>query len=54
MVDVAQGSLTVVCVRHVNGRMKAAAIPKEIARKIAVVPVKVLKKLADAKKPAGN
>lgn len=46
MIDVAQGSVTVVCVRHVNGRMKAATIPKEIARKIDVVPAKVLKKLA--------
>ena len=45
-VDVASGSLTVVCVRHQNGRMKAAMIPKEIARKIEVVPAKVLKELA--------
>lgn len=47
IVDVAKGALTVVCVRHVNGRMKAAVIPKEIARKIDVAPAKVLKKLAE-------
>jgi acyl-CoA thioester hydrolase len=45
MVDVARGSLTVVCVRHKNGRMKAAMIPKEISRKIEVVPPKVLREL---------
>ena len=44
-VDVARGSLTVVCVRHKNGRMKAAMIPKEIARKIEVVPARILKEL---------
>ena len=53
MVDVAQGSLTVVCVRHVNGRMKAAMIPKEIAKKIEVVPKKILTKLTEkSKEPA--
>jgi acyl-CoA thioester hydrolase len=45
MVDAARGSLTVVCVRHQNGRMKAATIPKVIADKIEVVPVKVWGKL---------
>lgn len=45
MVDVARGALTVVCVRHKNGRMKAAMIPKEIAKKIEVVPAKVLREL---------
>src|SRR5437868_5101632 len=45
LVDVARGSLTVVCVRHQNGRMKAATIPKVIADKIEVVPVKVWNKL---------
>jgi acyl-CoA thioesterase FadM len=45
-VDIASGSLTVVCVRHQNGKMKAAIIPKEIARAIQVVPAKVLKELA--------
>jgi len=50
MVDVAQGSLTVVCVRHVNGRMKAAIIPNEIAKKIEVVPAKILKKLTQKSK----
>jgi YbgC/YbaW family acyl-CoA thioester hydrolase len=44
-VDVARGSLTVVCVRHRNGRMKAAMIPGEIARKIEVVPAKILREL---------
>jgi acyl-CoA thioesterase FadM len=43
--EIAHGSLTVVCVRHVNGRMKAAMIPKEISTKIEIVPAKVLKKL---------
>src|SRR5882724_13257387 len=37
-VDVAQGSLTVVCVRHVGGKMKAATSRREIAKKIEVVP----------------
>jgi YbgC/YbaW family acyl-CoA thioester hydrolase len=50
MVDVARGSLTVVCVRHINGRMKAAMIPREIAKKIEVVPAKVLKKLMERSK----
>jgi acyl-CoA thioesterase FadM len=45
LVDVARGSLTVVCVRHQNGRMKAATIPKVIADKIEVVPSKMWNKL---------
>lgn len=45
LVDVARGSVTVVCVRHQNGRMKAATIPKVIADKIEVVPPKVWNKL---------
>ena len=44
-IDVANGSLTVVCVRHQNGRMKAAMIPKDIAKKIEVVPAKILRQL---------
>lgn len=49
MVDVARGSLTVVCVGHQNGRMKAAMIPREIAKKIQVVPAKVLRELTRSK-----
>lgn len=45
MVNVAHGSLTVVCVRHENGRMKAASIPREIANKIQVAPTKLWKSL---------
>jgi YbgC/YbaW family acyl-CoA thioester hydrolase len=41
--EVARGSLTVVCVRYQKGRMRAAAIPKAIADKIEVVPIAVLK-----------
>lgn len=51
MVDVARGSLTVVCVRHQNGRMKAAMIPREIANRIHVVPAKVLRELTKSKEP---
>jgi len=52
-VDVANGSLTVVCVRHQNRRMKAAMIPKEIAKKIEVVPAKILRNLTKkSKEPA--
>jgi YbgC/YbaW family acyl-CoA thioester hydrolase len=35
-IEVARGSLTVVCVTHQGGTMKAAAIPKEIAERIEV------------------
>jgi YbgC/YbaW family acyl-CoA thioester hydrolase len=52
IIDVAHGSLTVVCVRHINGRMKAATIPKEIAKEIDVVPAKILKKLLKKLKDA--
>lgn len=52
MVEVAHGSLTVVCVRHESGRMKAASIPKEIARKIQVAPSKILRKLAEKSRRA--
>ena len=41
-VEVARGSLTVVCVTHQGGAMKAAAIPKEIADKIEVAPAELL------------
>jgi acyl-CoA thioester hydrolase len=51
MVDVARGSLTVVCIRHQNGRMKAAMIPREIANRIQVVPAKVLRELTRSKEP---
>ncbi len=37
-VEVARGSLTVVCVTHQGGRMKAATIPREIADKIEAAP----------------
>jgi acyl-CoA thioesterase FadM len=42
-VEVARGSLTVVCVTHQGGVMKAATIPKEIADKIEVAPTGLLK-----------
>ena len=41
-VEVARGSLTVVCVTHQGGAMKAAAIPQEIAEKIEVAPAGML------------
>ena len=41
--EVARGSLTVVCVRHNKGKMKAAKIPKTIAGKIKVAPARLLK-----------
>ena len=37
-VEVARGSLTVVCVTHQGGILKATAIPKEIADKIEIAP----------------
>jgi acyl-CoA thioester hydrolase len=40
--EVARGSLTVVCVTHQGGTMKAAAIPKAIADKIEVAPAEML------------
>jgi YbgC/YbaW family acyl-CoA thioester hydrolase len=45
LVDIASGSLTVVCVTHKNGRMKAAIIPKEISKQIEVTPPKVLREI---------
>jgi acyl-CoA thioester hydrolase len=42
MVEVARGALTVVCVTHQRGRMRAAAIPKLIAARIEVAPAELL------------
>jgi len=41
-VEIARGSLTVVCVTHEGGRMQAATIPKAIADKIEVAPRELL------------
>jgi YbgC/YbaW family acyl-CoA thioester hydrolase len=41
-VEVARGSLTVVCVTHHGGAMKAAAIPHDIAARIEVAPTELL------------
>jgi acyl-CoA thioester hydrolase len=41
--EVARGAITVVCVKMVNGRMKATSIPKAIADKIKVAPARLLK-----------
>ena len=41
-VEVARGALTVVCVTHKNGVMKATRIPKVIANKIEVAPKRLL------------
>jgi len=41
-VEVARGSLTVVCVTHQGGTFKATAIPEEIATRIEVAPVEIL------------
>ena len=37
-IEVAHGSLTVVCVTHQRGKMKAATIPRKIADKIEAAP----------------
>jgi acyl-CoA thioesterase FadM len=37
-IEVARGKITVVCVKMINGRMKATNIPKAIAAKIQVAP----------------
>ena len=42
-IEVARGSLTVVCVTHQQGKMTAATIPKVIADQIEVAPESVLK-----------
>lgn len=41
-VEVARGSLTVVCVTHQHGKLAAAKIPKAIAGKIEVAPPELL------------
>ena len=41
--EVARGKITVVCIKMVNGKMKAANIPKAIAAKIEVAPARLLK-----------
>ena len=41
-IEVARGSVTVVCVTHQGGRMTATTIPKEIADKIQVAPKELL------------
>src|SRR2546423_10149731 len=43
-VEVARGSLTVVCVTHDRGQMRAATIPDEIADKIEVAAADALKR----------
>jgi len=40
--EVARGSLTVVCVTHQGGALKATTIPKEIADKVEVAPADLL------------
>ena len=42
-IEVARGCLRVVCVTHEHGKMKASAIPSEIADKIEVAPAEALK-----------
>ena len=42
--EVARGELTVVCVRHQKGTMKAAKIPAVIADKIKVAPRRLLER----------
>lgn len=41
--EVARGAITVVCIKMVNGKMKATNIPKAIAAKIQVAPARLLK-----------
>ena len=41
-VEVARGSLTVACVTHKDGRMRAATIPRIIADRIEVAPCELL------------
>ena len=40
--EVARGSLTVVCVAHVNGQMRSVEMPKELAEKIEIAPAELL------------
>ena len=41
--EVARGKITVVCIKKVNGEMKATRIPKAIADKIQEAPARLLK-----------
>lgn len=41
-IEVARGKITVVCVKLINGRMKATNIPQAIAAKIQVAPPRLL------------
>ena len=40
--EVARGKITVVCIKKVNGEMKATRIPKAIADRIQVAPARLL------------
>ncbi|HEX3716921.1 MAG TPA: thioesterase family protein [Verrucomicrobiae bacterium] len=42
LLEVARGSMTVVCVTHQNGKMTACAIPPSIANKIEAAPAELL------------
>jgi len=42
-VEVARGTLTVVCVTHQGGKMKAVEIPEEISDRIEVAPAELLR-----------
>ena len=44
-VEIARGSLTVVCVHHIDGKMRAATIPKAISDLIEVAPPEALEAL---------
>lgn len=39
--EVARGALTVVCVAHVGGAMRAVEMPKELAEKIEIAPAEL-------------
>ncbi|MDB6024947.1 MAG: thioesterase superfamily protein [Verrucomicrobiales bacterium] len=41
-VEVARGKITVVCVTHIDGKMSACSIPKELADKIDVAPTELV------------
>ncbi len=40
--EIARGSLTVVCVAHIDGTMRAVEMPKELAEKIEIAPAESL------------
>jgi acyl-CoA thioester hydrolase len=40
--EIARGSLTVVCVAHVDGAMRAVEMPKELSGKIEIAPAELL------------